>query len=64
MIDYIKIINFKCFVDVAQVLGIPTVAEYVDGPEVLETLTRIGVSMVQGLHIAHPVPLTEFLGAL
>lgn len=54
----------KCFVDVAQVLGIPTVAEYVDGPEVLETLTRIGVSMVQGLHIAHPVPLTEFLGAL
>lgn len=53
----------KCFVDVANVLGIPTVAEFVDGPELLEALGQLGVAFAQGFHIAQPVPIATFLNA-
>ncbi len=51
----------RCFTEVAAVLGIPTVAEYVDRDEILVELKALGVSFVQGHLIAQPVPILEFL---
>ena len=51
----------KCFVEVAQVLGIPTVAEHVDHPDILAELKSLGVTFAQGYLIARPVPISEFL---
>lgn len=40
--------------------GIPTVAEFVETPEILNMLREIGVSYVQGFGISKPGPLSEF----
>jgi len=47
----------RCFVDVARVLGIKTVAEYVGSDQVLAKLVEIGVDYGQGFHIHKPEPL-------
>jgi len=38
----------RCFVDVAQVLGLTTVAKYVSTPEIAERTTELGVNYAQG----------------
>ncbi len=47
----------RCFVDVARVMGLKTVAEFVDRPEVLAELGAIGVDYAQGylLHLPEPI---------
>ncbi len=52
----------RCFVDVASMLGIKTVAEYVDDPDVLATLRGMGVDLAQGFLIHRPAPIGELLG--
>lgn len=44
----------RCFVEVARVLGIKTVAEYVESAEILSKLASIGVDYAQGFHIHKP----------
>lgn len=51
----------RSFVDVAQVLGLTTVAECVETPEVLLELVRLGVGEVQGFLLHRPQPLEELL---
>jgi diguanylate cyclase (GGDEF)-like protein/PAS domain S-box-containing protein len=51
----------RCFVDVASKLGIKTVAEYVDKPNVLRTLRVMGVDLAQGFLIHKPAPIAELL---
>ncbi|MEJ6007280.1 EAL domain-containing protein [Paucibacter sp. AS339] len=53
----------RCFVDVAQVVGMQTVAEYVDNPAVLQRLREIGVDFSQGFLLHRPAPLTMLIGA-
>jgi diguanylate cyclase (GGDEF)-like protein/PAS domain S-box-containing protein len=52
----------RCFVDVAKVVGVQTVAEFVDQPAVLERLRQIGVDFAQGFLVHRPAPLHELLG--
>lgn len=47
----------RCFVEVARVLGIKTVAEYVGNDAVLSKLAEIGVDYAQGFHLHKPEPL-------
>lgn len=47
----------RCFVDVARVLGVKTVAEFVDRPEVHALLQEIGIDFAQGYLIHRPEPL-------
>ncbi len=53
----------RCFVDVAQVVGMQTVAEYVDNPAVLQRLREIGVDFSQGYLLHQPAPLSALIGA-
>lgn len=50
------------FVDVARTLGLTTVAECVETPEVLLELVRLGVEQVQGFLLHRPQPVAELLG--
>lgn len=54
-IDYsmVKAIN-----EIGHVMGLRTIAEYVENEEILLALERIGVDMVQGYGIAKPKPLS------
>jgi diguanylate cyclase len=52
----------RSFVDVARVVGVKTVAEYVDRAEVLDRVREMGVTYGQGFHLHKPRPLLELLG--
>jgi diguanylate cyclase len=47
----------RCFVDVARVVGVKTVAEYVDRPEILRRVTDIGIDYAQGFLLHRPEPI-------
>jgi len=51
----------RCFVDVARVVGVKTVAEFVDSPAVLQRLREIGVDYAQGYLIHRPEALDDLL---
>jgi diguanylate cyclase (GGDEF)-like protein/PAS domain S-box-containing protein len=49
----------RCFADVASVVGMRTVAEFVDSPEVLRKLALMGIDFAQGYLIHRPAPIDE-----
>ena len=49
----------RCFADVARLVGLQTVAEYVDNPAVLERLRVIGIDFAQGYLLHRPAPIDE-----
>lgn len=55
-------VTVRCFVDVAKVLGVKTVAEMVSAPAILERLERLGIDYVQGFLIHRPAPIDELFG--
>jgi diguanylate cyclase (GGDEF)-like protein/PAS domain S-box-containing protein len=54
----------RCFVDVARVVGVRTVAEFVDRPAVLERVRDIGIDFAQGDLVHEPEPLDALLHKL
>ena len=54
----------RCFVDVARVVGVQTVAEFVEEPAVLRRLDEIGVDYAQGYLLHRPAPLASLLAPL
>ena len=52
----------RCFVDVARVVGVKTVAEFVDRPEILERVRHIGIDFAQGFLLHRPEPIEAVLG--
>ncbi|MFT6387159.1 MAG: diguanylate cyclase (GGDEF)-like protein [Cellvibrionaceae bacterium] len=55
-IDYIFV---KSIIDIAKVMGIKTVAEYVESEEIKQTLITMGADYGQGFAIERPRPLVE-----
>jgi len=53
----------RCFVDVARVMGVKTIAEFVERAEVLAALRAIGVDYAQGYLVHRPQPLGEVFRA-
>lgn len=45
-------------------LDMTVIAEGVDSPELLETLAAMGCPILQGYHIARPMPAADFVGWL
>jgi len=59
--DPLDEVAVRCFVDVARLTGVRTVAEYVDRTEVLERVRAIGIDQVQGFLIHEPEPIENVL---
>lgn len=51
----------RCFVDVAKVIGLKTIAEFVDCPEALARIKEIGVDFAQGFLLHKPEPIDHIL---
>lgn len=51
----------RCFVDVAGVLNIKTVAEFVDLPELHERVKEVGIDYAQGFIVHQPEPIENVL---
>ena len=52
------------FVHVARVMGVRTVAEYVDRPEILGRVRELGIDFAQGFLLHRPEPLARVLEGL
>lgn len=61
--DPLDLAAVRSFCDVAGVLGVPTVAEFVEHPATLDELRRLGVSYAQGHLLHRPEPLAELLAS-
>ncbi|MGH8595184.1 MAG: EAL domain-containing protein, partial [Gammaproteobacteria bacterium] len=59
--DPLDDVAVRCFVDVARVIGVKTVAEFVERREVLEQLRLIGVDYAQGFLLHRPEPIGALL---
>jgi diguanylate cyclase (GGDEF)-like protein/PAS domain S-box-containing protein len=51
----------RCFIDVAKVVNMKTVAEFVDNPEVLQRLREMGADYAQGFLLHRPEPIKHLL---
>ena len=49
----------RCFVDVAAVVSVKTVAEFVDRQEVLDRVTELGIDFAQGFLLHKPEPMAQ-----
>lgn len=54
----------RCFVDVARVVGVKTVAEFVDRSEILERVRAIGIDYAQGFFLHRPEPIGALIGSM
>lgn len=55
--DPLDEVSVRSFVDVARVMGMKTVAEFVENAEVMNRLRELGVDFVQGYHLHKPASL-------
>jgi diguanylate cyclase (GGDEF)-like protein/PAS domain S-box-containing protein len=51
----------RCFVDVAKVLGVQTIAEYVDKETVLKRVSELGIDYAQGFYLHKPEPIAHLV---
>jgi EAL domain-containing protein (putative c-di-GMP-specific phosphodiesterase class I) len=51
----------RCFADVAHVMGVKTVAEFVERADVLPQLRQLGIDYGQGFLLHRPQPLDAML---
>ena len=51
----------RCFADVAKVMGLTTVAEFVDKPAVLARLRAMDIDYAQGYLLHEPAPIVELV---
>ena len=54
----------RSFIDVAKVVGLETIAEYVDNPAVLSRIKELGVDYAQGYLIHKPEPIDKVLNLM
>jgi diguanylate cyclase (GGDEF)-like protein/PAS domain S-box-containing protein len=59
--DPLDEVAVRCFSNVAQVMGLTTVAEFVDSPAVLHKLNTMGIDFAQGYLLHRPEPLHELI---
>ena len=60
--DPLDDVAVRCFVEVARVVGVKTVAEFVDRVEVLDRVRAIGIDFAQGYFLHRPEPIEKVLG--
>jgi EAL domain-containing protein (putative c-di-GMP-specific phosphodiesterase class I) len=59
--DPLDEVAVRCFADVAKVMGLTTVAEFVDKPAVLARLHEMDVDFAQGYLLHEPAPIGELI---
>ncbi|MCU7834330.1 MAG: EAL domain-containing protein [gamma proteobacterium symbiont of Taylorina sp.] len=61
VIDPVDAAMVKSINEVGQIMGLKTIAEYVENDDVLDAIREIGVDFAQGYAISHPKPLDEII---
>ncbi len=61
--DPLDEVAVRCFIDVAKVMGLTTVAEFVDKPAILQRLRALDVDFAQGYLLHEPAPIDQLIAA-
>ena len=61
--DPLDLAAVRCFIEVAKVVGIETVAEFIETEAVLTALREMGVDFAQGYLLHRPEPLANLINA-
>lgn len=64
LVDELDQATVRCFIDVARVLKIKTVAEFVDNDAVLARIQEMGVDYAQGYYLHRPEPIEIVFGSV
>jgi len=64
LVDELDNAAVRCFCEVARVVGVKTIAEFVESEAVRDELRTIGVDMAQGYLIHRPEPLDRLLASV
>ncbi len=59
--DEIDLAMVKSINDIGHVMGLKTIAEFVENAQILHLLTLIKVDFAQGYYVGRPKPLTDYL---
>jgi diguanylate cyclase len=59
--DPLDVAAVRCFVDVARVMGLKTIAEFVERPDILARVQEMGIDHAQGYLLHQPEPLDVLL---
>jgi diguanylate cyclase (GGDEF)-like protein/PAS domain S-box-containing protein len=59
--DPLDEVAVRCFTDVAKVMGLTTVAEFVDKPAILARLQEMGIDFAQGYLLHEPAPIDQLI---
>ncbi|PCI19898.1 MAG: GGDEF domain-containing protein, partial [Piscirickettsiaceae bacterium] len=57
--DPIDLAMTRSINEIGHVMGMSTIAEFVENEEILQQLGHLGIDYAQGYHIAKPAPLDE-----
>ena len=58
--EYPERIMVRSINEIGHVMGMQTIAEFVENRDILDVLREIGVDYAQGYEIGRPLPITEF----
>jgi len=58
--DAVSLAMVRAISDIARVMGIQSIAEYVENQEIRDMLLELGIDYVQGFGVAKPASLTNF----
>jgi EAL domain-containing protein (putative c-di-GMP-specific phosphodiesterase class I) len=64
VIDPVDAAMVKSINEVGQIMGLKTIAEYVENDEILAVIKEIGVDFAQGYGLSRPRPLDELAEVL
>jgi EAL domain-containing protein (putative c-di-GMP-specific phosphodiesterase class I) len=64
LVDPIDSAMVKSINDIGHVMGMATIAEFVENDEVLQALAELQVDFVQGYGIGRPMPIDEMLSTM
>jgi len=59
--DQIDFAMVKSINQIGHLMGVKTIAEFVESQEIMNILKSLNVDYAQGFHIAKPVPITQYL---
>ncbi|MBU2956808.1 EAL domain-containing protein [Paracoccus sp. 1_MG-2023] len=63
MDDPVSLAALKCFIDMARLTGLVTVAEHVESDEECKALAELGIDLLQGFALARPEPVIHSFAA-
>jgi len=60
LIDETCVVMVRAIGEIAQVMGLKTIAEFVENDEIRSKLGELGIDFVQGYGVGKPQPLSNF----